>query len=174
MTRLEEIRQLYAYNRWANAEILTAGCALPADAYARDLGSSFPSVRDTLVHILGAEWVWLCRWQGSSPRSLPEDWAASTQQELTARWAQVEADQTHFLAGLTEQRLDDVIAYTNFAGTALESPLWQMLRHVVNHSTYHRGQVVTMLRQLGFAPPSTDLIHYHRESAAAHDQPART
>lgn len=110
-----EIQELYAYNRWANAEALDAASALSEPQFTRDLGNSFPSVRDTLVHILAAEWIWLSRWQGISPNGMPDGWASSGYRE-------------------------------------------QMLRHVVNHSTYHRGQIATMLRQLGAKAASTDLI----------------
>jgi uncharacterized damage-inducible protein DinB len=162
MTRLDEIRQLYAYDRWASARILAAAETLSDEAFVKDLGSSFPSVRDTLVHILSANWVWLSRWQGTSPRSMPEAWTTSTLAEVGARWREIEAQQQAFLAQLPESELDRVVRYTNLAGTPYGEPLWQLLRHVVNHATYHRGQLTTMLRQLGAAPPATDLIEYFR------------
>lgn len=162
MTRLDEIRQLYAYDRWASARILAAAETLSDEAFQKDLGSSFPSVRDTLVHILSANWVWLSRWQGTSPRSMPEAWTTSTMPEVRMRWREIEAQQQAYLARLLEPELDRVVRYTNLAGTPYAEPLWQLLRHVVNHATYHRGQLTTMLRQLGAAPPATDLIEYFR------------
>lgn len=162
MRRVDEIRELFAYNRWANLRVLEAVRALSEEQFTQDLGSSFSSVRDTLVHTLSAEWVWLSRWRGVSPRAMPKEWESSTYGELREHWRQVEAEQRAFLSELTEVQLDDVVSYANLAGTAFASPLWQMLRHVVNHSTYHRGQAVTMLRQLGAPAPSTDLIHFFR------------
>jgi len=164
-TRLDEIRDLYAYNRWANARVLQVVRGLNEEAYGRKLVSSFPSVRDTLVHALAADWVWLRRWQGTSPTGMPEGWEGLGAHELAAVWASVEAEQESFVAGLSEDDLDRVVAYRNTRGDAFAEPLWQLLRHVVNHATYHRGQLTTLLRQVGAAPPSTDLVAYHRERA---------
>lgn len=163
---MEEIRELYAYNRWANRRILGAAAALEPEEFGKDMGSSFPSVRDTLVHILAAEWVWLARWQGSSPSGLPT-WNLATCDEVRKRWAEVESEQTAFVEALTEADRRRVIAYGDTSGRAWETELGHMLRHVVNHSSYHRGQVITMLRQLGAETVGTDLIRYYRERGVA-------
>ena len=160
---IEEVRELYAYNRWANDRILEAVAMLDAEAFGRDLGSSFPSVRDTLVHVLGAEWVWLSRWQGTSPTGLPGGWKLTTLAEVRSRWAEVTRDQLAFVAGLKEADLTVAVSYRNTRGESFTNTMGQMLRHVVNHSSYHRGQVVTMLRQLGAEAVSTDLIKFYRE-----------
>lgn len=165
MTRMDEIRDLYAYNRWANRRTLDAAERLTPEELSRDLGSSFPSVRETLAHVLAAEWIWLERWRGSSPPGLPEAWDLSRLEAVRARWSEVETDQRTFVEGLDEAALDRVIAYRNTAGTEFENPLGQLLRHVVNHSTYHRGQVVTLLRQLGAEAVATDYVVYLRERA---------
>lgn len=162
MKRADEIRELYEYNRWANGQVLDAAGRLPEEAFTRDLKSSFPSVRDTLAHILAAEWVWLARWEGASPTGMPEGWASSTYDDLRERWRAFEGRQKEFLAGLTGARLDEEVSYRTTGGEPFRSPLWQMLRHVANHSTYHRGQVITLLRQLGAEAPSTDLIRFYR------------
>lgn len=162
MNRLDEIRDLYAYNRWANKRVLDAVAALDVEAYGRALMSSFPSIRDTLVHALSAEWVWLRRWKGTSPTGMPEGWAEMGFDELRSAWSAVEAEQGHFVAGLTVEDLDRVLAYRNTRGDEFAQPLWQLLRHVVNHATYHRGQIVTLLRQVGATPPSTDMVLFHR------------
>ena len=162
MTRLAEIRDLYAFNRWANALVLDAVSALTDAELTRDLRNSFPSVRDTLVHVLSAEWVWLQRLRGRSPTALPEEWRHLGVREMRARWREVERDWLELLDALSEGDLDRRIAYRNTAGEPFESAQWQILRHCVNHSTYHRGQVTTMLRQLGAKPPTTDLIRWFR------------
>jgi uncharacterized damage-inducible protein DinB len=171
MKRVEEIQQLYAYDRWANRLVLDAVENLTDEQFTRDLGNSFPSVRDTLLHILAAEWVWLSRWQGVSPRGLPDGWAEQGFARLRIRWREIEEAQAAFLADLDEARLDGIVEYSSTSGERYAAPLWQMLRHVANHSTYHRGQVTTMLRQMGAEPVATDLIHYLRsvgvESAEA-------
>jgi uncharacterized damage-inducible protein DinB len=165
MTRMDEIRDLYAYNRWANRRVLDAAARLSPEELSRDLGSSFPSVRETLAHVLAGEWIWLTRWRGSSPPGLPESWDLSSLEVVRAQWAEVEADQRAFVEGLDEAALDRVVAYRDTRGDPYENPLGQLLRHVVNHSTYHRGQVVTMLRQLGADAVATDYVVYLRERA---------
>lgn len=171
---IEDVRELYAYNRWANGRILEAVSRLDRESFEKDLGSSFPSVRDTLTHILAAEWVWLSRWMGRSPTGVPDAWDLATLEALRAMWAEVERDQEAFLLGLSEEDLDGVIEYRDTKGQPFSNPLREMLRHVVNHSTYHRGQVVTMLRRLGAEPPSTDLIRYYRERAGSPAGTGRT
>lgn len=163
MTRADEIRDLFAYNRWANDRILAVAAALDDDALARDLGSSFPSVLATLAHVMAADWVWLRRWSGESPTAMPGEWDASSLDAVRAAWDVVEAERTALLDGLDDAGLDRELSYRDMSGRPWTSRMDQMLRHVVNHSTYHRGQVVTMLRQLGVTPPATDLIAYHRE-----------
>ncbi|HSH45729.1 MAG TPA: DinB family protein [Longimicrobiales bacterium] len=166
MTRLEEIRELYEYNRWANQRMLEAVAALPEEDFVRDLGSSFPSIRDTLVHVLSAEWVWLSRMNGRSPRAFPAEWKLAGLGVLNAEWDKLARELEAFVAALSEPDLDRLIPYHNLAGRPFTSTLSQMLRHCVNHSSYHRGQVTTMLRQLGAAAPATDLIRYYRETAS--------
>jgi|SRR5687767_13797287 len=161
-----EAQHLYAYNRWANQQLLQAVQPLSADEFTRDLKNSFPSVRDTLVHILSAEWIWLQRWNGVSPRAQPEEWSALGYQELLSRWTEHEQEQSAFLARLTDVQLAQPLSYTNTRGDAFRAPLHQLVRHVVNHSTYHRGQVTTLLRQLGHAAATTDLVVYDRMVAA--------
>jgi len=155
------LRELYAYNRWANGQTLGAAERLTPEQLTRDCHSSFRSVRDTLAHILGAEWIWLERWHGRSPRALLSAGEFSTVGALRERWAEVEAGQQAFLATLTEGALLRRIAYINTKGERWEYAQWQMLAHVVNHSTYHRGQVTTMLRQLGGTPADTDLLTFY-------------
>lgn len=157
---LHNIHELYAYNRWANARILDATAKLTEEQFLRDLRNSFPSVRDTLAHILGAEWIWLRRWKGTSPKGLPPGADFSTHAALRERWAEVEHEQTEYLDALKKEALETPLTFTNIAGKTLTFPLRYQLQHLVNHSTYHRGQITTMLRQLDAQPISTDLIVY--------------
>jgi uncharacterized damage-inducible protein DinB len=165
---LDEIRELFAYHRWANQRFLAAASALTPEQLSRDLGSSFPSVLATLAHVLSAEWIWLERWHGRSPSArTPADWDLSDRDELRRRWAEVEGAQAEFIQGLTEEELRRVLDYRTLAGDPFSSALWQILRHLVNHATYHRGQVSTMLRQLGTSAPATDLVLYYRDAGGA-------
>ena len=89
---LEEIRQLYDYNRWANHRVLSASGALDAEALLRPMGNSFSSLRDTLAHIIGAEWIWLERWLGRFPKALLDPDIFPTLRSLEDRWERVESD----------------------------------------------------------------------------------
>jgi len=128
------------------------------------MGNSFSSVRDTFSHILGAEWIWLERWQGRSPKTLLDGASFPTVQSLESRWETVERDQAQFIEALTSQRLVEELPYLNQGGQRYSYPLWQQMVHVVNHSSYHRGQITTLLRQLGAEAASTDLLVYYDET----------
>ena len=163
MADIAYVAELYAYNRWANQKALAAVAQLSEEQRKRPMGSSFSSLHDTLVHILGGEWIWLERWLGRSPRSLPSsdevaDWAA-----LARRWKQLDEDQQRFLSQLTAADLTKSITYVNQRGETWTYPLWQLLVHVANHSSYHRGQATTLLRQLGAKAASTDFLLYYDE-----------
>lgn len=166
MTRVDEIRQLFKYNRWANQRMLAAAARLTDEQFQQDMNSSFPSVRDTLVHVMSAEWVWLSRLRGVSPAAMPDAWKQLLLPAVEREWAQLDALMQEHVAGLTDGDLDRPISYTNIAGQPFVSTHVQILQHVVNHSSYHRGQVTTMLRQLGAAAPATDLIAYYRTEVA--------
>ena len=163
----EHIRQLYDYNAWANRRAIEASSALTAEQFTRPLGSSFSSVRDTLAHIYGAEWIWLERFQGRSPSSLPDAKEFTTLASLRERWLEHEARLLGFVRGLTQADLDRVMEYKTLKFGVYRNPLWQSMQHLVNHGTYHRGQVTTLLRQLGAQPILTDLMHFYRERATA-------
>jgi uncharacterized damage-inducible protein DinB len=163
----EEIRLLYDYNAWANHRELDAASALTPEQFVKPLGSSFSSVRDTLAHICGAEWIWLERFQGRSPSSLPDTTQFTDVPGLRAHWAELEDRLLTFVRGLTQTNLDRVLEYKTLKFGVYKNPLWQSLQHVVNHGTYHRGQVTTMLRQHGAQPILTDLMHFYRERATA-------
>ncbi len=162
-----EIQQLYDYNAWANRRSLAAAEKLKAEEFTRPLGSSFSSVRDTLAHIYGAEWIWLERFQGRSPAALPNVREFEDQASLRERWLEQEQRLLAFVGGLTQSDLDRELEYKTLKFGVYRNPLWQSMQHVVNHGTYHRGQVTTMLRQLGAQPILTDLMHFYRERAVA-------
>ncbi len=161
----DEARELFAYGSWANRLIFDAAEALPAEQLEATVASSFPSVAATLGHLVGAEWIWLRRWLGDS---LPApEWSLTPRlAELKGELAKIESERSAYLDGLSDADLDRDLAYRNLAGKPFSDRLCDLIRHVVNHSTYHRGQVATQLRQLGRTPPSTDLIRFVREKKA--------
>jgi uncharacterized damage-inducible protein DinB len=163
----EDIRALFDYNAWANHRVLEAASALQPEEFTRTMGSSFSSVRDTLAHIYGGEWVWLERFQGRSPASLPDVAQFADIASLRERWDEHETQLLKFVRGLSQADLDHVMEYKTLKYGVYKNPLWQSMQHLVNHGTYHRGQVTTLLRQLGAQPILTDLMHFYRERAAA-------
>ena len=162
-----EILELYEYNAWADRRVLAAASALSKEQFSQPICSSFPSVRDTLGHIFGVEWLWLERFQGRSPSAIPGAKEYQDIDRLQARWAEFEPVLLNFVRGLTQEDLDRVMEYHTMKFGVYRNPLWQSMLHLVNHGTYHRGQITTMMRQLGGQPILTDLMHFYRERAAA-------
>jgi uncharacterized damage-inducible protein DinB len=163
----EEMLALYEYNAWADRRALEAASALSKEQYLQTLGSSFSSVRATLAHIFGAERVWLERFEGHSPSGLPDSPEFDDIEKLKTSWSEFETRLLGFVRGLRQEDLDRMIKYKTINFGEYSNPLWQSMQHVVNHGTYHRGQITTMLRQLGAKPILTDLMHYYREKSAA-------
>lgn len=161
-----DFRVLYDYNAWANGRVLEACASLAPEQFLQDMKSSFTSVRDTLAHIYGAEFIWLERWNSRAPSSLPTAADFPTYESIRAKLTEMDRSLIDFVSRLTPEMLSRDLHYKLMNGTAQSGLLGPMLQHLANHSTYHRGQVATMLRQLGLKAVSTDLIYYHRELAA--------
>lgn len=159
-----EVRELFAYCAWANALAFDAASQLSKEQLGQSVASSFPSVHGTLAHIVGAEWIWLRRWLGESPSSFPEWVAEPVLADLRARLSVVEQERDAFVTGLSDMDLGRVVSYRTLGGQSYSDQLGDLMQHAVNHSTYHRGQVATQLRQLGLKPPSTDLIVFLRQA----------
>ena len=162
-----EIQLLFTYNDWANKRALQAASVLTPEQFTKPLGNSFSSVRDTLAHMYGAETIWLQRFKGESPSAFPDTTQLNDLASLRAKWNPVAADFLNFISTLTQQDIDRVVEYKTMKFGVYSNPLWQSLQHVVNHGTYHRGQITTMLRQLGAKPILTDLMHFYRERSSS-------
>ena len=161
----DDLRRLLDYHYWARDRVLDAVAPLSSDEFTRDMGNSFRSIRDTLVHTYSAEWIWYSRWRGESPTAMLSPDAFPDVSTLRPAWLAHEQKVREFFAGLDSAGIAQVIEYKAMSGQSTASVLWHMLQHLVNHATYHRGQVTTMLRQLGASPPkSMDLITFYRES----------
>jgi uncharacterized damage-inducible protein DinB len=163
----EDIRLLFEYDRWANARVFLAASSLSAEQFTRDAGGSFPSLRDTLVHVMSWGWVWLEFWRAPSygpallsdlssrrealfqPSAFPD--AMAVQRKLT----EIEKERLAFLKDLTDEALDRELLVVGY-----KIKLAHMMQHVVNHSTYHRGQTTMMMRQLGAQPLPTDFPEF--------------
>jgi uncharacterized damage-inducible protein DinB len=157
---LSTLRNFFAFGRWANRTTLDSVAALTPEEYARPLGGSFGSVQGTLLHLYGADWVWLERFHGRSPRAMPEGEDLTALETLARKWREVEAGQDAFIATLTQDRLAEPLSYVAFSGDAFTRRLGDALLHLANHGTYHRGQVATLLRQLGKKAAATDFLRY--------------
>ena len=165
MLTRDDARFLFAYNRWANGRTLDTASPLSPEEFRRNLHSSFSSIRDTLAHILAAEWIWLERWRGTSPKVFLDANEFPGLPSLRERWATLERGQSKLLASVDDAALARDLSYVNTKGETWTYALGRMMQHVVNHSSYHRGQVAAMLRQLGHRPVSTDLLVFLDEGA---------
>ena len=160
---LDDLRTLLEYHYWARDRLLDAAEPLTPEQFTRDLGSSFRSIRDTLAHIYSAECVWHSRWQGISPPAQLSPEGFPDVASIRTAWAEHETKMRAFLDALGEQGVNRVFEYKLLNGQPGASILSHMVQHLVNHASYHRGQVTTMLRQLGAAPPKgMDLITFYR------------
>jgi uncharacterized damage-inducible protein DinB len=163
---LDEAIALVDYHYWGRDRMLEAVEPLTPEEYLKDLGNSFRSVRDTVVHTYGAEWNWYLRWVGNSQKGFPDASAFPDVSTIRAAWKSQEQKVRLFVLSLGEENLHRTFKYRTFDGQEMESEFAHMLQHVVNHATFHRGQVTTMLRQLGApAPKPQDLIRFYRERA---------
>jgi uncharacterized damage-inducible protein DinB len=163
----DDIQLLYEYDRWANHRVLQAASALSAEQFTGDLGGSFCSVRDTLLHIIGGEWTWLSYWKEPSPNATflaelrarrmvlfnPDVFPNATAVE--SKWAEVEKEQIEFVDHVTNELLETLLPFRT-----THVPLAHLMQHLANHSTYHRGQVALMMRQLNAEPVATDFHEF--------------
>jgi uncharacterized damage-inducible protein DinB len=169
---LLDVRHLFDYTEWANGLALSAAAELSADNLHRDFNISHRSILGTLTHMAGAEWIWLERWHGRSPAKA-EAWSLWTSEAcpdlatLNERWHEVIDRRARFTSDLDESRLPEELPFKLLSGDPNSLPLVDQMQHVANHSTMHRGQVVGMIRQMGIAPPSTDLLFYLRREIPA-------
>jgi len=166
----EMLRTLFAYDTWANSRTFDACSALTHEQFLRNMGSSFPSVRDTLAHIVGAQWVWLERFNGRIPPGLPKSEEFPEFAVLRERAGEVQHDLNRYVQSLMPEDVAAMFEYRDLKGNAHRNYRWQVLQHLANHGTYHRGQIASLLRQIGVKPISTDLIAFYRERAAASGQ----
>jgi uncharacterized damage-inducible protein DinB len=151
-------RGLLAYTMWADRLVLQALASLPEEDLARETGTSFGSVLGTMVHILGSEETWLARLLGTPDAALPGAPEVSDLESLRAGfedlWSQLEV----YLASLDEDQSGQDLEWADGGGEPRGVSFRQVLLHFVTHASYHRGQVVAQLRQLGWSAPSTDLV----------------
>jgi uncharacterized damage-inducible protein DinB len=163
MLAKEDLGRLLDYTAWANHRIMRAAATLSEEEWRRDMGGSHAGVRGTLTHMMGAEWIWLERWKGGSPPRGFDEGEFPTLILLRDHWTQIEEHRASWFQNLKEDAPAGIIAYKTLDGRPYEGALWQLIQHAANHATYHRGQVLMMLRQLGVKPVSTDMVIWDRD-----------
>jgi uncharacterized damage-inducible protein DinB len=162
---LQEAKHLHAFNAWADNRIFEAVAQIPADQYLIDLKTSHGGIHGTLVHLVGAQKIWLSRWLGSPDVKFLSAGDVPALSDLKAVWEKTGYETAKFLGSMTDKKLGDTITVTMSSGQTFTNTIAQTLQHLVDHSTYHRGQVVAMMRQLGIKPPATGMIGFFRETA---------
>lgn len=152
--------KIFDYNLWANRRVLNAAERLTEGQFSRKLGESWGSVYHTLVHIMNAEWIWLERWHGNSPREwLPfEDFP--TVAAIREHWVGITSEQLTFVKKQTSESLEQVLSYKNSRGITCQAPLWLLLGHLVNHGTHHRGELTAMFASLDVPHKENDFYYY--------------
>lgn len=163
MTIKSMLEDYAAFNVWANTEIVNWLKTKPLDLMEQELASSFPNLKMTLLHIWGAEKIWLERLQGESPTViLFQTFTGSTEEVFEGLLQMSAAFQRHVQTESIED-LERISDFRLINGTEDRQARAGMIHHCMNHSTYHRGQIVTMARSLGLTdPPSTDYMRYLR------------
>jgi uncharacterized damage-inducible protein DinB len=156
----DDLITLFAYDRWANARMFDACHKVPLDRYAEEVVPGWPSLRSTVVHLVAATNLWKQRFLGQPiDHFITESELATIDDAARLSLANHDAyDQ--LLRNLSPENLVGLFTYRNLKGQTVTAPLWTALRHVVNHATYHRGQVASKLGRLGVEAPITDFIYY--------------
>ena len=154
------------YSAWATRRVLTAVTVLSSDELCRDLGNSYGGVRGTLDHIYRADAIWFDRLMGAPTSNLEAYDPNPDFAGFTGQWLALLDRYVSWSEKLSAADWDRIVAYHNIKGEALQQPLWQIVLHIVNHATYHRGQITTLLRQIDRPPIGTDLSAYYRSLGA--------
>ncbi len=160
---LNDIHLLYEFNYWAKARMLSAVDALSEELLYNDLKTSFGTLHGTLVHICAAEDVWLQRLTGTTSPKFLKVTDLPNYSAVKSKWGEVEKGMLTYVHSLNEEQLQQTFTFFNIKGEPVANVLWQALQHLVNHGTYHRGQITSMIRQLGGTPASTDLMAFYRQ-----------
>src|SRR6185436_10124024 len=163
-TMKDLLSQLATYNIWANQKLLETILALPEEKQKQELPSSFKSLYTTVFHMWDAESIWWQRMKLHERIIRPSDNFNSSMKDVANGLLQQNQQWQEWVNTATEPILDHVFQYYNQKKESFKQPIFQMLLHVFNHGSYHRGQLVNMLRQLGIEKiPPTDFIVWSRK-----------
>jgi uncharacterized damage-inducible protein DinB len=159
----EILTQLSAYHIWANQLLLDVVNHLPEEKQKQEVPSSFKSLYLTLLHMLDAENIWWQRMKLLERIHLPSESFTGDAKELGNGLLHQSRQWNEWITSATDHQLQHVFLYQNSKREQFKQPIYQMLLHVFNHGTYHRGQLVNILRQIGVEKiPRTDFIDWSR------------
>jgi uncharacterized damage-inducible protein DinB len=161
--RVRDIQELYEYGDWANKRLFQVIARLSPDEFTRLVAGSYGSIRNTMVHVMSAEWGWLerCGGKARGPRLNPDDYP--TVESVVTQWANVERYIREFFAGLADADLDRPIEYAIGHSEKSVMALGELMHHGAIHAVHHRGQVALLLRLLGHTPGNFDILFYYGE-----------
>jgi len=148
------------FMHWGDKRVLAAAKAVDEAEYYRDRGISFGSLHNLLVHAMGAQWIWLERWKGNSPPRLVNHTDYPTREGLQDSWPVLHGEFYDFIAAQTPQSLGRAVTYKNSRGMEFTLPLEELILHTLDHGTYHRGQVNTLIKLAGGEPVSVNYFEF--------------
>jgi uncharacterized damage-inducible protein DinB len=155
-----------AYNLWANSLLLQAAELLTEEQKQQPLPGSFPGVYRTFLHLLDAESIWWQRMKLQERIIVPGESFTGSMSELGQAIEKQDRQWNQWVSESPDHMFDHVFQYQNSRREQFKQPIWEMLMHLFNHSTYHRGQLVTMFRELGMVKiPATDFIVWSRKKS---------
>lgn len=158
------LTQYAAYNLWANQKIIDCIKNLPDEKINREIISSFPSIYKTILHMFDAECMWWQRLKLVEYVERPSESFKDNFDELVKLYFNQSRQWDEWVSGASEIQLCHVFAYQNTKKEQFKQPVYEMLMHLFNHTTYHRGQLITFLRQLNVEKiPPTDYIVFCRK-----------
>jgi len=155
-----EILGLYEYNEWANEKTIASLRALPEADYVREQGGGWPSLRATFVHLAGATDAWAERFSGRDALVLAKETDLPKLEDAVRVLLSAQEKHRNHLKNLTRDKLERPFSWKNLAGEVRAAPYEIVVRHVVNHQTYHRGQIASMVRRVGGKPVATDMVRW--------------
>jgi len=154
------------FHRWANQRIVEAARPLSSEALHEDHGTSFKSIFGTLAHMYQADSTWFGRIFGNPDAQTTTFPPKPDLAGLSSDWFPLLDRAAQWSAMLTEPEWNNAISYKDSRGNAHQTAMLPIILHLVNHGSYHRGQVSQLLRQSGITPPNTDLINFYRQAFA--------
>lgn len=156
----ELLRDMYEYVRWADHQLITAARSVNDEAYHKEQGISLGSIHKLQVHMMAAQWVWLCRWRGESPTRIENHEDYPTRDSVEQRWPLVHSAVFDFLGLQSPKSLAREVQYRNLKGEIFTVPLAELMMHVIDHAAYHRGQLNTMIKKSGGSPQAVSYVNY--------------